>query len=56
MLTDAGQAGTNAGICTNVDWASVRPFFAKPNVIGCLFRLSVKPKKYVKRINVKNTK
>jgi hypothetical protein len=35
MLTDVGQAGTNAGICKNADWTSVCPFFAKPNVVRC---------------------
>jgi len=51
MLTDDGQTGTKVWISANADCSSVSPFFAKPNVIGCLFRQSVKTKNYVKGID-----
>jgi hypothetical protein len=48
MLTDVGQVRTKVWICKNVDWTSVRPFFAKPNVMGSTVKLiiNVKNKNY----------
>ena len=46
MLTDVGQVETKVWIRKMMMVIPSSPFFAKPNVIGCLFRVSVKTQIY----------
>jgi hypothetical protein len=44
MLSKELQAGTNAGLCKNNDWAFVCPNFAKRNVARSFFVHLIKNK------------